>query len=67
MEWQPIETAPDDGDMLVAKGDRIAVAFRDSGMSSYRFFSIASKTNPKNGYIYTGAALLRHTLEHPRN
>ena len=37
--WQPVETAPEDGDMFVTDGTRVEVAFRDSGMSSYRFFS----------------------------
>lgn len=43
MEWQPIESAPKDGSMLVANEACITVAFRDSGMSSYRFFSSQSE------------------------
>jgi hypothetical protein len=37
-QWKTIETAPTDDLMLVTNRVRIALAFRDSGMSSYRFF-----------------------------
>ena len=43
--WQPVETAPEDGDMFVTDGTRVEVAFRDSGMSSYRFFSPATHSD----------------------
>ncbi len=45
MQWRPIETAPDDGDMIVTDGQNVTVAFRDSGMSSYRFFSAATQSD----------------------
>jgi hypothetical protein len=37
--WEPVGEAPDDGSFLLTDGLRTAVGFRDSGMSSYRFFS----------------------------
>ena len=37
-QWRGIESAPDDDTFLVRKGSRVAIAFRDTGMSSYRFF-----------------------------
>lgn len=42
-EWRPIsELKPEDGEWLVTNGNRTEVAFFDSGLSSYRLFSMES-------------------------
>ena len=38
--WQPIETCPDEGVFLLTDGVRRYTGFRDTGMSSYRFFKM---------------------------
>jgi hypothetical protein len=43
--WLPIESAPMDGDMLVRNSKWKAIAFRDIGLSSYRFFDPRSHSD----------------------
>ena len=40
MEWQPIDVCPDEGSFLLTDGKRVYTGFRDTGMSSYRFFKM---------------------------
>ena len=42
-QWRGIESAPRDGIFEVTNGEKRAIAFRDNGMSSYRWFSFESE------------------------